>query len=251
VKRVPFGKLGLSVGAIVFLLGPTAYGSDEVHWGYSGKGEPENWAKLDGQFMTCGSGKNQSPVNIVNAVEAVLAPIEFQYNDTQLQILNNGHTIQVNYGQGSHIAIDGKTFDLLQFHFHSPSENQIDGSAFPLEAHLVHRDAGGNLAVLAVMLIKGQPNPLIETLWRSMPREPGKDETVTSDTINAMALLPADRSYFRYNGSLTTPPCSEGVRWMVLRTPVQVSAAQVELFLSTIQENARPVQPINARVILK
>lgn len=226
----------------------------EVEWGYSGKTGPERWGELSPDFILGKLGRNQSPINIAgdSLIEADLPPIKFDYKDEPLKILNVGHSIDVMYEAGNSIEIDGIRFVLQQFHFHNPSENQIDGVKFPLESHLVHADQNGNLAVIAVMFAAGKENAFIKKIWAHAPGKKGKTATVAGEVVNVMKMLPANKDYYRFNGSLTTPPCTEGVRWLVLKDPVEVSGGQVKAFRELIgYANARPIQPINARAILK
>ena len=229
---------------------PTA-GHGAAHWGYTGETGPAHWASLKPEFATCGSGKNQSPIDLAGFIEAELQPIAFNYGSTANEIVNNGHTIQANYQPGSTITVDGHTFELKQFHFHSPSENTIDGESFPLEAHLVHADKDGNLAVVAVMFREGDANRVLAKLWQAMPEKAG-EKAGLGDGISVNGILPASRDYYRFNGSLTTPPCTEGVEWLVLKSPMTVSAEQVHRFSHVMHHpNNRPVQPVNARPVLK
>jgi len=239
------------LGATLLATG-IAYASGSVHWGYEGHEGPENWGSLSKDFAICSSGKNQSPINLTKTIEAKLSPIKIDYKAVPLSIINNGHTIQVNYAAGSSISLDGHTFDLLQFHFHTPSENHIDGKSFPMEGHLVHRDAEGNLGVIAVMFNEGTKNPFIDTIWQHMPKKAGSTNTVSDVSINVNDMLPVNRDYYRFNGSLTTPPCSEGVVWMVLKNASQVSKQQVNEFHTLMgHDNNRPIQPCYARPVLK
>ncbi|MFT6987642.1 MAG: carbonic anhydrase, partial [Psychromonas sp.] len=194
---------------------------------------------------------NQSPVNLTGFIEADLAPIAFNYQVGGSEILNNGHTVQVNYKKGSSITIDGLQFDLLQVHFHAPSENHINGISYPLEAHLVHADKEGKLTVVAVMYEVGAENATLAGAWSQLPKHAG-DQYKLNTELDINGLLPKNRDYYRFNGSLTTPPCSEGVRWLVLKESVAVSAAQVKAFSSALTgPNNRPIQATNSRVILK
>ena len=228
-----------------------AFAGSDTQWSYSGEKGPDNWAKLSSDYAAC-NGKNQSPINLTGFIEADLAPIAFTYLPGGNEILNNGHTVQVNYDEGSGIVVDGIRFDLKQFHFHSPSENQINGMSYPMEAHLVHADKSGNLAVVAVMFSVGEKeNQALAQAWSHMPKESGDRHTLSSP-IAADGLLPANRDYYRFNGSLTTPPCSEGVRWLVMKETVSVSSPQIEAFTHVIHHpNNRPVQPSNARPMLQ
>ena len=234
--------------ALVVLLSGCA--SQKAHWGYSGHEGPENWAKLSTDNFAC-SGKNQSPINVSGMIEAGLSAIQFNYRPGGHEIINNGHTVQINYTKGSSIKVDGEIFDLLQFHFHAPSENHIKGHSFPLEGHLVHADKEGNLAVVAVMYQEGAANAGLEKAWSMMPIQAG-DKHVLSKTANANEFLPKSRDYYRFNGSLTTPPCSEGVRWLVMKESVTASKQQITQFSTALHEpNNRSLQAVNARVILK
>ncbi|HVP78880.1 MAG TPA: carbonic anhydrase family protein [Thermodesulfobacteriota bacterium] len=221
------------------------------HWGYTGEAGPENWSKLDAKFAMCGQGRNQSPIDLTDFIKADLKPLKFAYKAGAADIVNNGHAIQVNYANGSFVTVDGHTFELTQFHFHSPGENRIKGRQFPLEGHLVHADKDGNLAVIAVMFEEGEANPLLTGLCQIMPVKVG-EKVALPPGLSVTQMLPSDREYYRYNGSLTTPPCSEGVWWLVLKRPVTVSKAQVEQFSKALGfANNRPIQPLNARLVLQ
>jgi carbonic anhydrase len=220
-----------------------------THWDYSGEAGPQNWAKLTPEFQAC-NGENQSPVNLDGFIEAELAPLQVDYRNGASEVANNGHTVQVAYEPGSTLTLDGKTFELIQFHFHMPSENQIKGQSYPLEGHLVHADQNGNLAVVAVMFKAGEQNAVLASLWKTPPAE-GKKQPV-APRVNIRQMLPDDLDYYRFNGSLTTPPCSEGVRWLVLKQPIVASQDQIEAMTKAVgHANNRPLQPVNARVILQ
>lgn len=242
----------ITAAALSCLVAGTAFASEgALHWGYSGHEGPEYWGDLAEKFATCKAGVNQSPIDITSTIDAELQPITFNYKASGMQIVNNGHTIQINYDKGSTITVEGKTFNLLQFHFHAPSENTIDSKAFAMEGHFVHADDKGNLAVIGVMLNEGAENSSLANIWTIMPDHAGK--TVVADgTMNAMDLMPENKDYYRFDGSLTTPPCSEGVTWMVMKNPINVSSEQAHKFAELFHgNNARPVQPINARTILR
>ncbi len=233
------------------LLTGAAHAGQSPHWGYTGHEGPEHWASLDSAFSLCGSGKNQSPINLTAFADTDLPPLALHYGGSVTEEVNNGHTVQANYAPGSTLTIDGHTFELKQFHFHTPSENQIESHSFPMEAHLVHADKDGNLAVIAVMLEEGAANDAIAALWQTMPTKAG-EITKPSQAVAIDQLLPKDMDYYRFNGSLTTPPCSEGVRWLVLKHPVTISKEQVEQFAHVMHHpNNRPLQPINARPVLQ
>ena len=230
---------------------PPAHEQHAAHWGYSGEVGPEHWATLDAGYAVCGTGVNQSPIDLDSLIDAELAPLVLDYGPSATDIVNNGHSIQVGYGAGSSLTIEGRSFELKQFHFHSPSENMVAGKHYPLEAHLVHQDADGHLAVVAVMFAEGSDNPVLATLWKAVPAEAGKKGMLPAG-LNVTSLLPADQSYYRFNGSLTTPPCSEGVIWAVLKAASTVSKQQVDQFSALLGfANNRPVQPRNARPVLE
>ena len=221
------------------------------HWGYSGHAGPEHWAELSGEFSTCSNGLRQSPIDISGAeiVKAQLSEIQFHYRTVNPEIINNGHTIQVNYPAGSTMTVGGETYELVQFHFHSPSENTVAGKPYAMEMHLVHKNTKGELAVIAVFLKNGVQNDILQAAWDKMPTNTG-DQAKLGTTINAVDLLPSNRVYSHFNGSLTTPPCSEGVNWYVMQQPVEVSAQQIARFTLVIGHNARPVQALNKRFVL-
>jgi carbonic anhydrase len=221
------------------------------HWGYAGEAGPENWSKVDPKNVMCALGRNQSPIDLGGFVEADLEPLKLAYKAGAADIVNNGHTVQVDYAPGSMLTVDGRTFELKQFHFHAPSENRIGGKQFPLEGHLVHADKDGNLAVVAVMYQEGAANALLGKLWEKMPAKAGEKAELPAG-LSAAQLLPADRDYYRFNGSLTTPPCSEGVWWLVMKQPASVSKAQVGQFSKAVGfANNRPIQPVHARPVLR
>lgn len=218
-------------------------------WSYSGAEGPEHWGDLDPQNTVCKLGHQQSPIDIRGAEKGEPQPIQFNYRPSPLKIINNGHSIQINYTPGSTISVAGKEYEVVQFHFHRPSEEKVQGRGYDMVAHIVHKDSDGHLAVVAVLMKTGQENPFLRSLWPHLPAVPGKEETVGNVSIDIADLLPATKGYFTFAGSLTTPPCSEGVRWFVLKSPVEVSPAQVAAFAKLYPNNARPVQPTNGRRI--
>ena len=219
-----------------------------AHWAYGGAGGPETWGSLKPEFAKCATGERQSPIDIRGGVKVDLDPIQFDYRPTGFRVIDNGHTVQVNLGSGNSIEVLGRRYELLQFHFHRPSEERIDGRQFDMVAHLVHKDAEGRLAVVAVLLDRGTGHPLVQTVWNNLPLEKG-EEVAASVALDLNNLLPQDRRYFTYMGSLTTPPCSEGVLWMVLRQPVPISPEQVGIFSRLYPMNARPIQSASGRLI--
>lgn len=218
------------------------------YWSYGGTENPTQWGKISNDFALCELGRDQSPINIKNAIEDSPAKIDFDYKPSPLVVVNNGHTIQVNYAQGSSVTINGEKYALLQFHFHTPSEHNINDKASAMELHLVHRNGSGQLAVVGVMLNQGKSNSLIAEIWKQIPAV-GDTNPVSDRMINAANLLPSKKSYFSYTGSLTTPPCSEGVSWNLLVDPITVSEEQVETFTKIYQVDARPLQPMNGRTV--
>lgn len=225
-------------------------GGAEASWGYRGKSGPDHWQYLDPAFALCANGRNQSPVDLRDFVEAELAPIEFEYTSEATEMVNNGRTIHVNFAAGSRIRLSGREFMLTEAHFRTPSEHWVDGKPFAMEAQLMHRDAEGNQAVIALLYEGGAANGAIGPLWVKLPDEAGERVPLTPG-LKAEDLLPNDRDYYRYNGSLTTPPCSEGVWWLVLKQPLSASPWQVATYAELMHHNNRRPQPLNARPVLK
>ena len=222
--------------------------SDNVEWGYEGPGGPKYWGSLKPAFAVCASGTRQSPLDLAGATVSDLSHLAFDYTPSPITIFNNGHTVQVDYAPGSALVVDGVRYDLLQFHFHHASEHAVNGVRFPLEMHLVHRNATGALAVVGVFFEAGGVNAALETLWSHLPSEAGP-RTVVAGEVDAAALLPERRTSWRYVGSLTTPPCTEGVAWIVMTDPVALSSEQIEAFRAIFPDNARPMQALNGRVL--
>ena len=219
-----------------------------IHWDYEGAGGPENWSKLDPKNKVCAIGDRQSPIDIKDGIKVDLEPIKFNYRPSTFRIVDNGHTVQVEIGESS-ISLTGKTYELVQFHFHRPSEEKVNGQRFDMVAHLVHKADDGQLAVVAVLLERGTENAFIQTLWNNMPLEKNLPVAPPTAIIDLNTLLPAARNYYTYMGSLTTPPCSEGVLWLVMKQPVQVSPDQINIFSRLYKNNARPIQPAAGRLI--
>lgn len=219
-----------------------------IHWDYEGEGRPENWSKLDPRNTACATGHRQSPIDIRDGIKVDLESIKFNYRPSTFRIVDNGHTVQVEVGDSS-INLTGKNYELVQFHFHRPSEEKINGQRFDMVVHLVHKSDEGQLAVVAVLLERGSENPFIQTLWNNLPLEKNTPVQPPSTAIDPATLLPATRSYYTYMGSLTTPPCSEDVLWLVMKQPVQVSLEQINIFSRLYKNNARPIQPLAGRLI--
>jgi len=233
----------LSVGSLLLA-------DEDNHWSYSGETGPENWAKLSPEFAACGIGFNQSPINITKTVAAELPTLQFNYESSSTVIVNNGHTLQINAGPNSWLYAGGEYFQLVQLHFHSPSEHQENGEKFPLEGHLVHQNQNGALAVVAVLFRAGEWNTDLARLGAAAPKVLHQPEPIDVEFAD-LELFRDHESYYRYNGSLTTPPCTEGVAWHVLKNPGHTAPEQAVSFVTLIGEDARGPQPINARIVLE
>ncbi|MGE5649034.1 MAG: carbonic anhydrase [Bacillota bacterium] len=218
------------------------------HWSYDGENGPEKWGKLNPAWAACASGKRQSPIDIRDGIQVELEPVMFDYLPSRFSVLDNGHTVRVNVGSGSSITLTGRRYELEHFHFHRPSEEKINGRGTEMVAHLVHKDAEGRIAVVAVLIDSGAAHGLIQTVWNNLPLE--KNEPLAPiSTIDINQLLPQRRDYYTYMGSLTTPPCSEGVLWIVMKEPIQASPQQIAIFGRLYPMNARPVQDTSGRLI--
>ena len=242
-----FSQAFALVGAIVPLR-LHAQAHEGAHWAYKGKEGPSHWGALDSAYALCARGKAQSPINIVPTAPHQLPGLSIAYQPTAINILNNGHTIQVNYDSGSFILVEQTRYQLLQFHFHEPSEHTITGKGAPAELHLVHRSADGHLAVIGVLLQSGTANPAFATLWAHLPAAEGPVQHIDAQ-VNAADLIPAKHGTYRYDGSLTTPPCSESVKWLVMASPVMLSAEQLTALRAALPPDNRPVQPLNHRKV--
>jgi len=246
---ISFTSQGSDSSHAVNTLNSSSHGG--AHWGYSSDNGPNLWGDMKTDYHTCKAGQNQSPVDIRDSVDRGLDNLEFHYSPTTLAIINNGHTIQVNYSGNSYLVAGGKRYNLLQFHFHSPSEHKISGRARPMEMHLVHQASDGRLAVVGVMIERGEENYSLQKAWSYMPAKQGSVNRYGNVSVNAASLLPANKSYYHYSGSLTTPPCSEGVNWFVMKNSIYLSAQQIKSFRNVIEDNARIVQPLNGRVLMQ
>lgn len=223
------------------------------HWSYEGHGSPEHWGELSSEFKECQAGKNQSPIDIIHSLNAHIAPLEMQYIQSPIVILNNGHTLQASFDQkaGNVVKFDAIKADLQQFHFHAPSENTVNGKHAAMEMHLVHKESNGDVVVVAVMFDIGAENPALTELWKKMPQQAEKSAPLTTK-IDMNTLLPTDKTYWRFSGSLTTPPCSEGVTWLVMKHPLTLSEAQLQQFKAVMHhDNNRPVQSLHGRVVVE
>jgi carbonic anhydrase len=217
-------------------------------WAYEGPAGPQAWARLKPDYAACASGTRQSPIDLHGGFKVQLEPIEFAYQPGAFRVIDNGHTVQVNLAPENSLGVLGRRYRLRQFHFHRPSETRIAGRSFEMEAHLVHQDDEGRLAVVAVLFERGAPNPAVQQVWNNLPLEKHEEQPARV-ALDPSALLPEDRRYYTFMGSLTTPPCSEGVLWMVLKQPMALSPAQIDLFARLYPNNARPVQPAAGRMV--
>ncbi len=225
-------------------------GAGALHWGYQGDAGPAAWGGLKSEYSLCKSGERQSPIDIRGGLAVNLDPVRFDYQASKFAVQDNGHTVQVKPAPGNSIDIAGRRFELQQFHFHRPSEERIDGRQFEMSLHLVHKDEQGRLAVVALLFDQGLPNAVVQSVWNNLPLERG-EAMPAREALELAALLPNDRRYYTYMGSLTTPPCSEGVQWIVMRAPQSLTAEQIAIFSRIYPMNARPVQSAAGRRILQ
>lgn len=233
----------------------TSLASGEEDWSYTGTYGPEQWGALPG-YGLCATGQQQTPIPLwsLTNLPLELSGPSFNYRFTPVDMVNNGHTVQFTYEPGSTLRSLGTDYRLAQFHFHTPSEHTLDAVSYPLELHLVHVDANGAPAVVVGIFIKrGAENQALATAFRNLPQNEGDVSKPLGAVINAADLLPRNRTHFRYQGSLTTPPCTEGIRWYVMRTPIEMSDAQISAYqlLPQLNPSARPLQPVNGRLVLK
>lgn len=219
-----------------------------VPWGYAGDGSPEHWAELSAENRQCGIGTRQSPIDIRDGIKVELEKIQFDYRPSSFSVIDTGRTVQVNVAPGNGLQVMGRRYELVQFHFHRPSEERINGRQYDMVAHLVHKSAEGHLAEVAVLLERGRDQALVQTVWNNLPLEKG-EALAAPGLLDLSQLLPEDRAYYTYMGSQTTPPCAEGVLWMVMRQPVQLSAGQISIFSRLYPMNARPIQAGAGRLI--
>lgn len=228
-------------------------------WHYEGAEGPANWGKLSPMFAACGEGKRQSPIDISKPTRGTTAELKTTFPPAALRIahhehiadgINNGHTIQINYPAADTLTLGPASYQLVQYHFHSPSEHTVDGKHFPMEMHMVHKSADGKLAVVGVFIAEGADNQAFAPVWANLPQQKGVETHFPAVNVDVDALLPTARTSYRYDGSLTTPPCSEGVSWIIMTTPIQLSSEQVGAFTRLIKDNNRPVQRLNGRTIL-
>lgn len=226
---------------------------DKAHWEYEGDNGPQYWGSIKEEFKMCSQGKMQTPINIIPTDNINLKPLKFNYNTSASDLINNGHTVQINIVNGSSVKIDNIKYELKQFHFHTPSENNINGKSYPLESHFVHASKDGRLAVVAIMFEEGEENPILKKIWSkfSIIKKNIKIpiELTSNDIEN---IMPTNKAYYKFMGSLTTPPCSENVKWNVFKVPVKISKKQIQQFFNIFgHTNNRPIQPTDNRKILE
>ncbi len=235
---------------LIFAAGPATAESGSTQWGYFDDIGPEHWGDLSPEFATCKTGKAQSPVNLGRGEPADLRPLQLHYRATSLELVNNGHTVQVNVEPGSWLRFNNKEYELQQFHFHTPSEHEVYARQLPLEIHFVHKSRDGELAVIGVLArFSYRSHMTLHRIWEHLPMATGETSNMGRMHLNPISLLPARHDYLTYQGSLTTPPCSEGVRWIVFQEPVRISERQVRKLVRAVGDNARPVQPLNGRKV--
>ncbi len=226
-----------------------AHGGAAAHWSYEGEGSPEKWGELQSDFKACQLGLEQTPIDLGSGIKGDVGSVDYDYKPLSLRIVNNGHTIQANADPGSACVIGDTRYELLQFHLHHPSEHLLAGRNFDLECHFVHKASTGALAVTGVFIRPGAANAALKAFFESMPAKEGPEVRV-GNTIDVGAVLPKSGGYFRYMGSLTTPPCSEGLTWTVHKEPIEASVEQIQKFAALFPKNARPVQKRNHRFVI-
>lgn len=237
--------------ASLFVLSASAFAGPTPHWAYEGESGPDNWGNLSDEFITCKTGKFQSPIDILHPFNADLPPLVLDFHTVAENLVNNGHTLQVTASDEDEFQLDDQTFILRQYHFHAPSENRINGKSFPLEAHFVHASEEGDIAVLAVMFEIGPENSALTPLLARLPKEKNLEVSIDK-RLDLRPLFPSDLHYYRFSGSLTTPPCTEGLRWIVMKNTVTLSEKQLEMFKNALEHsNNRPIQPLNGRMIVQ
>jgi carbonic anhydrase len=259
-------RLGVAVIAVLGVAACSGSSEDQsdldyqrtVHWSYEGEDGPQHWGNLSPDYAPCKEGKEQSPVDLGSAVEISGTPLERSYQPARLSmshqqhaadLLDNGHTIQIDWAKGSTVTLDRVEFELVQLHFHAPSEHTVDGRHYPLEIHYVHASPDGKLAVVGLFVEEGQHDPLMDPVIENLPSRPGETRHVEGVVYSVSEMFPGRDHYYEYMGSLTTPPCSEGVRWVILAEPIEASADQISAVASRIAENNRPVQSLGSRQV--
>lgn len=234
------------VAFLCLLITPLSFAENKTQrWDYK---NPSSWGEI-AEFKTCKTGKEQSPINIETShVKKVMAPLEINYQASHAEVINNGHTIQVNLKNAGSFSVNHKAYELVQFHFHTPSEEKINGKTYPMVAHLVHKNPEGHLAVIALLIKEGKENTVLKEIFEHLPKNQDVKKELSNE-FNTKILLPQALNYYGFQGSLTTPPCSEGVLWHVIKKPIELSKTQIQSFKSVVKSNARPVQALNERSV--
>ncbi|HKI25836.1 MAG TPA: carbonic anhydrase family protein [Candidatus Sulfotelmatobacter sp.] len=240
--------------AVAILLPSGPHAQWKTRWSYEGITGVDHWGDLDPEYAACKAGREQSPIDIRNAEKADLPALRFEYHSEPLKyLINNGYTIRVNYhdaaGSGNFLVAGDRRYQLTQFHFHRPSEEYVEGRPYAMVLHLMHQSVDGKIAGVAVLLQVGKANAAIQKIWDHMPMTEGGEKEISGVEVNPAAMLPRDTSYYTYMGSLTAPPCTEGVTWFLLKTPVDISAEQISAFAKLYPHDVRPLQPLNGRVV--
>lgn len=251
MKRFGVVATVLVAGVLVAGFAVSAHAGEKApHWTYEGETGPAAWGKLAPEFAVCASGQSQSPINIAESEGAEMSPIQLRYRVSPLDVIHNSFTVQVNVAPGSSAVINGREYRLIQYHFHTPSEHLVDGRTYPMEIHFVHKNDAGDLAVISVMAEPGEANLAAQEIWDHLPTKADTQTKQERILVNGRDLMPEAMSYYRYMGSLTEPPCSEGVNWFVLKSPVQFSNEQIKQIEGAMGRNARPVQERRNRIVL-
>jgi carbonic anhydrase len=222
-------------------------------WDYEGPRGAEHWSTLDPAYALCNTGKQQSPIDIRGTKKAQLPPLRFEHiNEPVGYVINNGHTIRIDYhdaaGTGSFLVVGEKRHQLTQFHFHRPAEERVRGKQYDMVLHLMHKADDGEVVGVAVFLKEGHANATIQQVWDYMPEKEGQ-RAAPGASLDPAGMLPPNTGYYLYTGSQTAPPCSEGIKWIVLKTPMNVSAAQIKAFAALYPHDVRPLQPLYGRVV--
>jgi carbonic anhydrase len=260
IDRRKSRRISAAIGAfgwlmVALVLAPVSPRAQwKTRWSYEGAKGPEHWGDLDSAYAACKGGKEQSPIDIRDAEKADLPALRFEYKSGPLKyLINNGYTIRVNYhdspGSGNFLMVGDKRYYLTQFHFHRPSEEYLNGKPYDMVVHLMHEASDGKVAGVAVLLKAGRANATIQQIWEYMPQTESKEEEIAGVEVNPAGLLPHDTSYYTYRGSLTAPPCTEGVTWFVLKAPVDISPEEIQAFANLYPHDVRPVQPLDGRVV--
>ncbi len=232
---------------------------DQAHWGYKASNGPSRWGEMNPEWVLCAKGKKQSPINLTGPTREIVDVMRLNFPAANLtvvhqahvvDVIDNGHTIQVNYDKGETFQIGNESYELRQYHFHSPSEHTVNGRHYPMEMHLVHESKAAKLAVIGVLIEEGQHNKAFDAVWSNLPKTVGQEVHLEDVQVDIDEMLPKNNSTYRYSGSLTTPPCSEGVSWFVYVEPIQLSSDQIQAFREIFHGNNRPTQPLNDRTIV-